>query len=138
MKGLLFAIITAILWGMAPMFEKAGIAKLDPFTAITLRSCVIATLLVILFLTLGKASHLPKIDLRSVILVVIGGICAGLLGQWTYFKALKLWEASKVVPVAATYPLFAMVFSIVLLGESFTWVKAAGTLLVVTGIFLLR
>ena len=61
-----------------------------------------------------------------------------LLKKVAYFKALKYSESSRVVPIAGTYPLIALITSIIFLKEELTLAKAIGTLLVVVGIFLLR
>ena len=63
---------------------------------------------------------------------------AGGLAHWTYYVALKSGEASQVVPVAATYPLVAFVFSLILVGESLSSAKGIGALLIVIGIVLIQ
>ena len=55
-----------------------------------------------------------------------------------FYNALKTGEASKIVPIAGTYPLVSFLIGIIFLGESFTFVKAAGVMFVIAGLFLLR
>jgi len=40
---------------------------------------------------------------------------AGLLGMWTYYTALKMEATSKIVPIAACYPLVTALLSILIL-----------------------
>jgi transporter family protein len=68
----------------------------------------------------------------------MSGMFSGLLGQWTYYKALKYAEASRVVPIVGGYPLIAFALAVLLLGESITAQKLGGAALVVAGIVLLR
>lgn len=63
---------------------------------------------------------------------------SGPSGQWTYYKALKYAEASRVVSIVGGFPLIAFVVAVLLLGESLTLQKLCGTILVVAGIALLR
>jgi transporter family protein len=138
MKWIWFAILTALCWGSAPVFEKAGIAKMSPLVAVTVRSVAISVILVVAVVITGEISAIPKVDLRSLLYIVIGGILAGLLGQALYFYALRAGESSRVVPVAATYPLVAAVLGIALLGEVLTFQKIMGILLIIGGVLLVR
>ncbi len=138
-KAFIFSILTAIIWGLAPAFEKIGLrGKLDPYVGVVLRTLPIAFLGVAGLVALGKTRALEMVDAKSVIYVMIGGFLAGFLGQITFYHALKSGEASMVVPLAAIYPLFALFVSVLFLGEAFTWYKLAGILLIIAGITLLR
>ncbi|HHD11292.1 MAG TPA: hypothetical protein ENK42_02535 [Deltaproteobacteria bacterium] len=138
-KAFIFSILTAIIWGLAPAFEKIGLrGKLDPYVGVVLRTLPIAFLGVAGLLALGKVRALETVDTKSVICVMIGGFLAGFLGQITFYHALKTGEASMVVPLAAIYPLFALFISVLFLGEAFTWYKLAGIMRIIAGIALLR
>ncbi len=138
-KAFIFSILTAIIWGLAPAFEKIGLrGKLDPYVGVVLRTLPIAFLGVAGLVALGKTRALEMVDAKSVIYVMIGGFLAGFLGQITFYHALKSGEASMVVPLAAIYPLFALFVSVLFLGEAFTWYKLAGIVLIIAGITLLR
>lgn len=137
-KESILALVTAIVWGVAPALEKAGLnGRIDPFTAVVVRTIPIVIFAAVGMLLVGKVSNLSNIDLRSAAFVAGGGIFAGFVGQFAFYSALKTGEASVIVPMAATYPLFALIISIVFLGETITWQKAAGACLVVGGVVLL-
>lgn len=55
-----------------------------------------------------------------------------------YMKALNYGEVSVITPLYSLGTLFVFVLPIVFQGESFTWLKLAGMLLIFTGTFLLR
>lgn len=135
--GLLFALLAAFLWGMAPVFEKLGLIRISPLAGLTIRNIAItiAVLIIALFTNAGK--EITHADFKTVAYVVIGGIIAGLLGMWSYFEALKHCEASRVAPIVGTYPLFAFIFAMIFLGETLTLQKGIGVLLIVGGVFLL-
>lgn len=138
MRWIWFAILTALCWGLAPIFEKVGIAKMSPLVAVTVRSVIISLILIVVVLFTGEASAILKIDSRSLVYIAIGGILAGLLGQGLYFYALKSGESSRVVPIAGTYPLVAAILGITLLGEALTLQKTIGVILIVGGILLVK
>ena len=138
-KALIFSLLTALIWGLAPAFEKMGLkGRLDPYIGVVLRTLPIAFIGVVGLVALGKTKGLGTIEPRSAIYVMIGGFLAGFLGQITFYHALKSGEASMVVPLAAIYPMFALFIAVLFLGESFTWYKLAGILFIITGIALLR
>lgn len=139
-KSFLFAILAAIIWGLAPALEKVGLkgAGMDPFLGVFIRTIPIAVFAMLGVVLMGKMGEVASIDLKSALFIGAGGLIAGLLGQFAFFSALKAGEASVVVPVAATYPLVALIVSVLFLGESFTMQKLAGIALVVGGVALLK
>ena len=138
-KGYLFAVLTALIWGLAPVVEKLGLSgRMDPYMGVVVRTIPIAIIGLLGLVFMGRLGELGSIDTRSALLVMAGGLLAGFVGQITYYTALKSGEASVVVPVAATYPLVALVVSLVVLGEAMSFQKLAGVLLVVGGVALLR
>jgi transporter family protein len=138
-KSFVFALLTAVVWGLAPAFEKMGLdGKIDPFIGVVIRTIPIALITFVALFFMGRTHELARIDLKSALLVASGGILAGLVGQFLFYSALKSGEASVVVPVAAIYPLIALVVSILFLGEAITWQKAVGATLVAGGVMLLR
>ena len=135
--GLLFALFAAFLWGLAPVFEKLGLIRISPLVGLTIRNIAITIIVLIIALFTNVGKEIVHADFKSVLFVVIGGIIAGLLGIWSYLEALKHWEASRVVPIAGAYPLFAFILSMVFLGENLTLQKGIGVILIVSGIVLL-
>ncbi len=73
---------------------------------------------------------------RSALFFGLSGICGGVIGLWTYYHALRLGGASLVVPITATYPLVTAILSWALLQEAFTFPRLIGTVLIVTGVWL--
>ncbi|MBE9531376.1 MAG: EamA family transporter [Proteobacteria bacterium] len=135
----IFAIITALLWGIAPVFEKIGISGgIAPYLGVVIRSISVAFIGLAGLLLMGRSVELSSVDLRSAAFLVVGGLFAGFFGEYTYYSALKTGEASLVVPVAAAYPLVTLIISVLIFHEAFTLSKAAGILMVIGGVILLR
>ncbi len=138
MKILLLLLFTAILWGATPIIEKIGLTRVQPLTAVTIRSIAV---IVVLFLFLGFTGKLKEtlaVDFKTIVIFSISGILAGLIGMITYFAALRAGATSEIVPIAATYPLVTAILSVLILGEQVTPSRIAGTILIVIGIWLVR
>jgi len=138
MTTALLLILTAILWGSSPILEKIGLGRIDPLTAVTVRSFAISIILILFLTATGKIRELLTLEPKTIMIFSLSGLLAGLLGMWTYFGALKLGATSKIVPIAAAYPLVTAILSILILKEGVTIVRLAGTILIVMGIWLVK
>ena len=138
MVTVLLLILTAIFWGSSPILEKMGLTKIEPLTAVTIRSVAVTVVLLIFVALTGRIKDIMQVDAKTTTLFVVSGIMAGFLGMWTYFGALKLAPASKVVPIAAVYPLVTAVLSIIILKEGVTIFRMIGTILIIIGIWFVK
>jgi len=134
----ILAITTLIFWGIAPIFGKLGLAKISPYTALAIRSFVVAFIMIIILLIRGDFKELFQVDLKSAIFIGLEGIFASLIGHFAYYYALKLGETSKVVPIAGAYFLITVLAAVIFLSEKITLIKGAGIVLILGGVFLLR
>jgi len=98
---------------------------------------VTISLLILTFL-LGKGRTLVSLDGKSILLFGASGMMAGLLGMWTYYMALKMEATSKIVPIAACYPLITALLSVLILNEGVSVSRVIGTALIVSGIWLVK
>jgi transporter family protein len=135
---ILLLIVTALLWGSTPIIEKIGLAKVDPLIGVTIRSTIVTAGLFILTFLLGKSKEFMELDGKSILIFGSSGVMAGLLGMWTYYAALKIEATSKIVPIAACYPLVTALLSVLILNEGVTLPRAIGTALIVSGIWLVQ
>ncbi len=138
MNILILLILTAILWGTSPILEKIGLRNTAPLIALTVRSIGVAVVLFIVLAGMGRLKELFSLETKTIYLFLISGIMAGLLGMLTYFTALKAGATSKIVPIAACYPLITAFLSITILRENVTWPRLIGTLLIIGGIWLVK
>ena len=134
----IFLLLTVLFWGTTPVVEKVGLNKTTPFIGLTIRSTVVAIILWIITLITGKLNIILRQDTKTVILFSLSGILASLLGMLTYYSALKLDLSSRIVPLAATYPLVTSLWAYLFLGESLTPQRIIGTILIVAGILLVK
>lgn len=98
-------LLTAILWGFSPILEKMGLENTSPLIALSIRSFGVTIILLLTLAYTGRFRQLAHTEGKTIAIFIASGILAGLLGMWTYFGALKAGATSKVVPIAACYPL---------------------------------
>ncbi|MBU1912466.1 MAG: EamA family transporter [Candidatus Omnitrophica bacterium] len=139
MKGFYFAILAAIVWGIAPVVEKIGLKNIEPLSGVLVRSSgvIIGAVIMAIFNT-GILKTALKADPKAIVFLFMGGILASILGQIFFYNALKHGEVSKMVPVAATYPLVSFLLGMLFFGESFTIAKGLGIGFIILGVFFLR
>lgn len=134
----LFAGIAMLLWGIAPLFAKLGLAGAQPLAALTIRSLIITAILVIVVSITGQWGSVSGVTAKTIIFIALEAICAALLGQLAYYYAIKFDEIGRVSPLAAAFPLVALFLGIIFLGEKVTILKVAAASLIVAGVILLR
>src|SRR3989338_11438022 len=114
--GTLFAIMTAIVSGIAIPMNKLFIVKLDPTVFTALRSLIIG--IIFLFLSLWRSNFsfnsFKKVNWKYMLLIaLIGGSIAFLL----YFNGLKLTTSSRAAFLHKTLTFYVVVFSVLFLKE---------------------
>lgn len=138
MKPQLFALLTAICWGVGGYFEKKGLhmGNLSPTLGITLRTGVAVIILGIASFSQWK--NLPQAGSKALLYMVIGGgVVAGAVGMLCFYTALKGAPLTKVMPIAFTSPLFGALMGLLLGGEPLTAKLVIGTALTIGGIIVL-
>ncbi|HJX60227.1 MAG TPA: EamA family transporter [Thermodesulfobacteriota bacterium] len=138
MVVILLLIVTTLLWGFTPIIEKVALTKVDPLVGVTIRSALVTAGLFVLTFLAGKGKALMEVDGRSFLLFGASGMMAGLLGMWTYYAALKMEATSKIVPIAASYPLVTALLSVLILREEVTLPRVVGTAFIVIGIWFVK
>jgi len=129
---LLFALGSAFFAALTALFGKLGVAGINSNLATFIRT------IVILLVTAGilslrnewvRPSGLPT---SSWVFLVLSGIATGL--SWLcYYRALQLGPVSKVAPIDKLSVAIAIVFGVLLLGESLSWSLVIGGGLIVAG-----
>jgi transporter family protein len=133
-----WAVTTAFIWGCAPLLEKMGLTKVEPMTGLFYRCLGVVIGLVFLTAFWVKPAQMRSADLRTIALLVASGLLGSFLGQIPYYIALKDAEMSRVVLIAGSYPVIAVILGVLALHESVTLTKVAGTVCVIAGLWLLR
>ncbi len=136
MNWLVWAVLSALFAAATALLAKIGVANVDPNLATAIRTSVVLVFAWTIALSLGSHAGLAQVGRRSWLFLIASGLATGL--SWIcYFRALSMGEASKVAPVDKLSVVFVVLLAWPLLGESITWPKAAGALLIAAGAILL-
>lgn len=134
MSWILFSILAALTWAIVSIIDKYVLTKWvrKPIVPIMILGIVglIASVLIYLFHGLSTLSYL------NIVLAFVAGIFYILMSIF-YFKAVKLEEISRVVPLFYLTPLFVLILAAIFLGETFTSIKYLGIFLLIIGAILI-
>jgi len=134
-RAVVLALLSAIVWGTAPLIFKLGLrGEVPPLVGIFFHNLTAVAVASVSLLLLRESLSYP---LRDILIISFGGFISGFLGLLLYYKAIKVGEVSVVAPIAASSPLWASLFAFLILGESFSVSKLIGAMLVVAGVILL-
>ena len=133
-----WAVITAVVWGIVPLMEKAGLGAADPVAGVVVRSLGVVGGLVLFSVVKTPWDALRGLSGSSILLLVGGGLLASFIGQMAFYHALKAGALSQVTPVAGAYPLVAAILGWWVLREPLTASRVLGVVCVVVGVMLLR
>ncbi len=124
--------------GLAPIFGKFGLKNVDPAVALSIRSFFISAIMLGWLMLNRDINPVTNISSGGWIFIALEGLCAALLGQLFYYYALKSGDASMVVPLIASFPLFTFIIASIFLGDKVTLTKIAGLGLIIMGVVLIR
>ncbi|MEM1579165.1 MAG: DMT family transporter [Archaeoglobaceae archaeon] len=135
MKGEILALIAAILWGLAPIFDKYALSNVQSiYPALVVRAFGAFATISLLSFALKETNF--GISLKPIVSLLIAGAISGAIAMTFYFRALEEIGASRAVPITAVYPMFTAVFSLIILSEALTPRLLFGILLIIVGIIL--
>ena len=133
---ILYAVGSAFFAGLTSILAKCGLRDIDSTVATALRTIVVLIFIWAIVLATGSSSDIGSIDGRTWTFLIISGFCTG--ASWLcYYKALKLGDVNKVVPIDKSSTVITIILATVLLGESLSVPGAIGTVLIGVGTMLM-
>jgi len=139
---MLYVVLTVLLWGVTPVLDKVASLHADAMAIVFMRTVGILVASLIIVIAGGKIPAIQETLAQSspkvLACMLSSGIIAGCLGVYTFMRSLQeVGDAGKVAVLTSTYPLVALVLTVVLLGEKLTAAKIGGSLLITLGVALL-
>ena len=113
-------ILIAILWGIRPVLQKKVLNDIGPETVMVIGGTLYFILICIyayfnkdkVFNDLNKVTNEQK---RVFFMISLIGFIASIL----YYNALSKESSSKVVTITSIWPIFAILFGVIVLNEKF-------------------
>lgn len=136
MNWVTYAILSAVFASLVAILGKIGLKDVDSTLATTVRAIVMAVFLVAVSLSLSKFSLFETFSGKAFAFIALSGV-AGAISWLFYFLALKTGPTSVVAAIDKTSIVLVFVLAVLFLGESFTWAKAIGAVLVGAGALLM-
>lgn len=136
MWTVLVALFGALCWGIAPIFGKMGLARVDPIAGLCLRTLIASGIVAGWLLVSGGLRAMETVSSRAWLFIALEAVLATLVGDLAYYVALKCGGAAQVTLVMSTAPLFTLLIAVVYLQEATTWAQVIGAVLIVCGLFL--
>ena len=137
MIGELAALGASLSWAIAPILYRKALLSNTAISANIVRCATNAGVLVAVLLLFGLAGTLAALPTDTMILVVASGVIGLGVGDTLYMIGLKYVGVSRAVPLAATYPLFSLIWATFLLGQPISIVEVVGAVVIIFGIWLL-
>jgi bacterial/archaeal transporter family protein len=136
MTWITWSLLSAIFAAATAILAKMGVAHVEPNLATAVRTTVVLVLAWGIAIGFGSHRQLAALDRRSVGFLVASGVATGL--SWLcYFRALSMGPASKVAPIDKLSVVFVILLAWPVLGESLSWGKAVGGVLIAAGAIVL-
>lgn len=129
-QGLLFASVTAILWGFLAVALKFALQFLDVLTIVALRFQIAVILLMLIYLV--KSPRELQILKRPPLLAILAGLFLA-ANYYCYFYGLSLTSASNTQIIIQTGPMLLAFIGVVYFKETLNLIQKIGFLVVLIG-----
>jgi len=133
---LLLAVGSAFFAGLTSILAKCGLKDVDSTVATALRTIVVLVFAWVMVLIVGSASEIGSIEGRTWLFLILSGLCTG--ASWLcYYKALKMGDVNKVVPIDKSSTVITIILAAVILGEWLSPIGVVGAVLIGIGTLLM-
>ena len=135
--AILFGILTAIGWGLAPIFSKRSYEDGgNPIVASLMLSIIGFIILLLLTFVIYSPSIIFEYTLFQVYPFIITGIVGTGFGRFLSYKGVDVLGASVNSSFIATHSVFAVILAYIFIGEKLTVINFAGIASVVIGLYV--
>lgn len=132
----LFAFGSALFAGLTAILAKCGIRKTDSDAATAIRTVVVLLFSCLLVWIVGSAHTIFELSTKTWVFLILSGLATG--ASWLcYFRALRLGDINKVVPIDKSSIVLTILLAAFFLGEGITWLKAIAVAMIGIGTFLM-
>jgi len=132
MNGTILALIAALCWAIEAVLVRRGGFDLDPILG-TAVGCIASGIIFSLYLFLNGNFQEIMTNRSAVIDFALAGIISFAIGHSFYYLAIRYVNISRAVPIAASYPLIAVILSFLIFREPLTLQSISGIVLIVIG-----
>ena len=129
---ILFAVGSSVFAALTSILAKVGIEGVSSNLATAIRTFVVLLMAWGMVFLTHSQDGIFNIGKRSWIFLILSGLATG--ASWLcYYKALKIGDASKVVPIDKLSTVLTLILAFVFLHEQFTLKSLVGSILLAAG-----
>lgn len=132
--GLITGLLAALFAAATGLLVRGISAPLHPVSLNAWR-CTVAAIIFLPLWLIWNSAGLPNI--YGILWIAVAVTFSIVIGDSSYFLAIKKLGVAKAMPIAKSYPAFAVVFSFFIFGESLGLIKIVGVILAITGTTLM-
>ncbi len=132
-KGILYAAITTLLWGVLGIMLKAASHFIDAYSLVWIRF-VIALVCILPFYGL-RAPHKLRLFMRPPALLLLASVFLS-LNYLGFMRGIELTSPSNAQVLGQIGPILLVVFGVVLLKERLSWQQLVGILCAAVGFYM--
>jgi len=132
----IFALLSAVFAALTSILAKIGIEGVNSNLATAIRTVVVVVLAWGMVFLTNAQTGISEISKKSWIFLILSGLATG--ASWLcYYRALRVGDASKVVPIDKLSVVITLILAFVFLHEQFTVKSAIGCVLIGAGTLLM-
>ena len=113
----LFAVLSAVFAALTSILAKIGIENVDSNLATAVRTVVVVAMSWLMVFVTNEQAGIANISRKSWLFLILSGLATG--ASWLcYYRALKIGDVTKVVPIDKLSVVFTMIMAFVFLMRS--------------------
>lgn len=135
--GLLLVLAGAIAWSLANIImKKAGTKQVFAFLVWSSAFSPIPLFLLdgLINGSAGYSALISHMDTRAILSILFQVYPNTLLGYWVWNSLLKQYPVSTVAPLSLLVPVFGILGSVMIFGETISSIKIVALILIITGL----
>ena len=132
----LLAFGSSVFAGLTSILAKCGIKKTDSNVATAVRTIVVLIFSWVMVFIVGSQGTISSLSGKTLLFLGLSGLATG--ASWLcYYRALRIGDVNKVVPVDKSSTVLTIILAAVFLGESLTALKALCAAVIGAGTYMM-
>ncbi len=133
---IVYGLLAATTAALMTILGKIGLKNMDPTLATGIRSFFMFLFMMGVVLSSGKLKGIDQLTGKDLGFIIAAAACGA--ASWLfYFLGLRMTSASKLASLDRLSLPLIILFSLLLLGETFSWKLVGGGILVTIGAILI-
>lgn len=133
--------LAAVLFALAPVLQKkvlrTGQCSVATVVAVGGLLSMIIGIVYVLFNGRKVFEEVKKLDVSSLVLIVIAGISGGFLANFLFLVLLHRYDAYIVNTIMYMSPVMTLLLAYLILEEAMTWTSLLGVAFVIVGVLII-